>query len=250
MTDDEPISVHRANPVVGFFRSQAAPLFITVLPVMLAFAGFFLPWKEGPVVAKTTGAISVVAALGCLVWALVAYSMLIKYVAIYPDRVEWRDSRGEQIAAWGDLKNVWRTEIIVNGNMQTRQVVIETRDGVKATFMYILSDWAGMAERIQVETADLLGPPALAKYDAGEKVKFGDLSIDRRGVTLSGKTYAWDQLERTGVENGHYCLYKHGEQYTDRSIALGQVPNILVLFRVLERTPLPPTTPMRKLTRG
>src|SRR5215218_4737727 len=98
MTDDEPISVHGATPVIGYLRSQALPLFFAGCALIIGVIGFTVPSKEGPVVSNTIGAACMLAVVACLVWSLIAYFLLIRYVVIYPDRVEWRDGRGEQVA--------------------------------------------------------------------------------------------------------------------------------------------------------
>jgi hypothetical protein len=235
MGKDKPISVHTAGPV-GFLRSQAAALFMAGFCIFFAFIALFVPSKEGPEVTRWIALAAGVGFVVSIVWAVVAYSTLIKKVTIYDDRVEWND----QIATWEDITDVWRTEIIVNGSMQTRQVVIKTHDGTEATFMYILSDWADMAEKIQVETAKVLGPPAFEAYEAGKPVKFGNVVIGPSGVTISGKAVPWTLIDRTTIENGHYCLYQPGEEWSSVSASLGETPNILVLLRLLEVTPKPP----------
>jgi hypothetical protein len=235
MRKDKPISVHTAGPV-GFLRSQAAPLFLAGFCIVMVPVALFVPSKEGPEVTRWIAIGAAVGAMASLVWAIVAYSTLVKKVTIYPDRVEWND----QIATWEDITDVWRTEIIVNGTMQTRQVVIKTHDGTSATFMYILSDWADMAEKIQVETSKILGPPAFEAFEAGKKVKFGNVVIGPSGVSLSGKAVPWELIARTTIENGHYCIYQAGDQWASVSASLGETPNMLVLLRLLEMTPKPP----------
>lgn len=237
MREDDSLSVHQAN-FMGFFRTQMAPLCLAVFGVFLLLIALFVPVKEGPQVAFWMGTISALGAVGCLVYAVVAYSLLIKQVTLYPDRVEWNN----QVASWEDITDVWRTEIIVNGTMSTRQVVIKTHDGVEATFTYILSHWERMAETIQSESAKVIGPEALADFSRGKTVKFGDVSVSQKGVTICGKLVPWDAVERTTISNGHYCVFRPGEEWSSLQVSLGSTPNFLVFLRLLEETPHPPSS--------
>ncbi|MGL4554228.1 MAG: DUF6585 family protein [Gemmataceae bacterium] len=235
MRDDAPVSVHVAGPL-GFFRSQMGPMLLAGCAVGLMLIALFVKSKEGPEVNRWIAIGSAGAIVAAIIWGGAAYAGLVKKVTIFPDRVEWAG----QIASWKDIKDVWRTEIIVNGNMQTRQVVIKTRDGVEATFLYILSDWAKMANTIQVETAKVIGPKAFADYEAGKPVKFGNVVVSQSGLKIGGKSIPWTLVVRTTVENGYYNVYQPGEEWCTVSASLGETPNMLVLLHLLDRTPSPP----------
>src|SRR5262245_50193591 len=185
--EEPPVSRHRAG-AAGFFSYCWAPLFFAALCLGLGCIGFFVPAKEGPVVGYTMGTIGVLGALACLVWAVVIYTRLIKHVDVHDGGVVWRDAGGRRRAAWEDIRDFYRTEIIVNGTVNTRRVVLRLRGKQEAAFTHALSNWKRMADRIEVETTIRQVPEARARYQAGETVRFGSqLGINQEGLVVQGK---------------------------------------------------------------
>lgn len=231
--DARPASKHRAG--VGGFFSHTWPLFFFAgLCLVFALIGFFVPAKEGPLVGRTIGICCTIAAVGFLVGVPVRWAMLIKSVDVHDGGVVWD---GHNRAGWNDIKDFYRTEIITNGAVTTRQVIIKTYDGEEAIFTYALGNWKKMADRIQHETTIRQVPEARQRYAAGETVKFGKrVGLDQDGMVLEGKRVDWDRIRGVRVQNGYLVVSVSGKGDAYQ-IPLFETPNVGVLLRLLEESP-------------
>src|SRR5262249_28089965 len=63
-TEERPVSRHRAG-FGDFFRFCWPSLFLAGLCLIFACVGFFVPAKEGPLVGRIVGMVSLVGALAC-----------------------------------------------------------------------------------------------------------------------------------------------------------------------------------------
>src|SRR5262249_52439844 len=146
------------------------------------------------------------------------------------------NARSKQLAGWGDIKDFYRAEVIVNGAVNRREITINTHDGHTATFTYALSKWKELADHVQYEITIRKVPEALANYQAGEKVRFGkEIAISVEGITIDGKTYSWERVRGVRLRNGYITVTTGGDE--EHAVAVGDTPNFPVLLKLLEISP-------------
>lgn len=232
--EGRPVSKHRAD--LGGFFGHTWPFFLFAsICAILAVIGFFVPAKEGPVVAYIMGGLGTLGAVGFVVAAFWRWAVLIKHVDLYDGGLVWQDG-GRQIAAWDDVKEFYRYELLVNGAVSRREVTVKTFDGHQATFSFALSNWKGLADRVQYEITMRKVPEALAEYQSGEKVRFGKLAaISQDGITIDGRTFSWERVRGVRVRNGYITVTTSGGE--EHPLAIGETPNFPVLLKLLELSP-------------
>lgn len=229
--DTKPVARFRAG-VGGFFSTQWPCFFFAGLCLVFSAIGFFVPAKEGPMVGRTVGIVCLAGAIACIVWGIVRWGSLIKSVDLHEGGVVWQDG-GEHRASWDDIKDFYRTEIIINGAVNTRQVVIKTRKGREAVFGFALPNWKRLADRMQQETTDAQLPEAQAAFDDGETIRFGrELAVSRDGLVIKGRTIDNDRIRNLTVRNGYLIVETSGKAGI-LEVSLGETPNIGVLLALL-----------------
>lgn len=139
------------------------------------------------------------------------------------------------VVLWTQLRSVL-TQMISRYGAQsytTYKYVVESDDGRKVVI-------GGHVERVE-ELGDLLGeiavrvllPPALRAWEAGERVAFGGLEIDREGVRAGKKRLAWADVKSVTLENGEIVWRERGKTLAWGSTMLWLLPNGAVLAEFL-----------------
>src|SRR5262249_6862143 len=123
-----------------------------------------------------------------------------------------------------------------------KEVVVKTDRGLKGTFTHALPRWAKLAEALQMQTTMALGPAARAKFQAGDAVGLGPVKVSVRGIKVRDEVLHWDDVASIRIANGYLTIVPHGRKSEGHFVALGEVPNYLVLLKILEESPGPKPT--------
>jgi hypothetical protein len=241
----QPTSSHATN-LGGYLRYSFGQLFMGVLCLCFSAAGFFVPAKEGPVVAMSIGAVFLVLAAACFVWAAVRCSKLIAEVDVYPDGVLWLQGAEFRGARYDEIAEFHRAESTVNGMTQRKNVVIKTTGGEMAVFEHALSGWEELANELGTRMTLQLAPRALERFHAGETVAFGSVSIGPDGLTIDKELIPYSDMKDVHLQNGAVVVYTKSKKGGDcRAAFLGVMPNYLVFLKLLEESPAPPVKLVR-----
>jgi hypothetical protein len=95
-----------------------------------------------------------------------------------------------------------------------------------------LSKVGGLAEQIKPPVFAHLWPPLAQRYQAGEALTFGPVTVDRQhGPQLDGKSFAWDAIQNVQVERGQLKVQlKDGQHH---AVRVSKIPNIELLSRLI-----------------
>lgn len=240
-----PLSAHTAG-LGGWLRFNGAILLLAGIAVLIGGGLLALHLTRGPQ-ANTLIPGLVIAALAVPLvgWAVARSSGLVAEVRLYPDGVVWFEKGRWRGARWEEIDEFYRTEVIVNGSVQTREVFIRTAGGHSGRFTHALPRWAKMAEVLQMQTTMAQGPAAQARFRAGEAVAFGEVRVSPRGIKIDGQSLDWQDVDRIEVGNGALLVYGVGKRKGPHAASLGSLPNYLVLLKLLEDTPGPKPTLLR-----
>jgi hypothetical protein len=85
---------------------------------------------------------------------------------------------------------------------------------------------------IRASVVALMGPRLGQRYQAGEALTFGPVTVQRQnGLQLDGKLYAWDAIQDMKVESGRFKMtQRDGKKREARASA---IPNIELLCQVI-----------------
>jgi hypothetical protein len=90
----------------------------------------------------------------------------------------------------------------------------------------------GAAETIKAAVFARIGPPLAQRYQAGEALTLGTVTIQRQnGLRLDGKPYAWDTIQDIKVESGRFKVtMRDGKKHEARVSA---IPNVELLCQMI-----------------
>jgi hypothetical protein len=159
--------------------------------------------------------------------------------ALFAGGVGYRDRKGVRAVGWGDVEAVWQavTRRYVNGVYAgtTHVYRARTRAGETLTFDDRLRDVAALGEALVKGSAAALLPGAQRAFDAGERVTFGPLALDRAGLHSGGKSLPWAEVKAVKIERGVVSVDRDGKWFAWTRATVPQIPNFYVLVALLSR---------------
>jgi len=96
-----------------------------------------------------------------------------------------------------------------------------------------------LGKAIEQEVTHHLLPGALAAYNAGQPVSFGEISVSRQGIHIGSRqeTIAWNELNMVQGSGSHIYINwkKQGHLLAStRTIPISEVPNVCVLTELVK----------------
>lgn len=159
--------------------------------------------------------------------------------ALFEKGVGYRDRKGARALAWGDFDAVWQsiTKRYVNGVYAgtTHIYRARVRGGETLVFDDRLRDVSALGEAVVKATASALLPAALRAYEAGERVNFGPIALDRGGLHSGGKSLPWAEVKAVKIERGQISVDRDGKWFAWTRATVPQIPNFYVLVTLLDR---------------
>lgn len=160
---------------------------------------------------------------------------------IFRDVFALSDNKGLHHFRWLDVSTMTSavTKHYRNGiyTGTTHIYTIVDRQGKKA----ILKDSLPKVEEIAKAIEDGIFPhlykAAAEKYNAGESIGFGPITLSKVGIKIGKNSYAWDIVGKITVEKGYIkAAQKDGGWFSGASIPVASIPNFSVLLAVLNQT--------------
>jgi hypothetical protein len=227
----EPLSTHRFSFVGLLSRNQPWVILMCVF-ASLGLGLTLLCLFRGDLGGLFAGLLFLAGGVACLIPLILGFLRRVTWVEVYPDGLYWQQHGGEGRCAWQDVGSIYRTEKITNGWRQTELKLMLTDGGV-VSFNHTLTDYNRLAETVQAATARVLLEPLRQAAAAGE-VAFGPVGLGPHGIRMKNELLPWSEVQQHTVHNGH--LIVSTERYpgwNGKSIILSEIPNYLVLLRLL-----------------
>lgn len=223
----------------GFFRSSAPPLMLAAIAAGIGVLLLSVHFTRGPQTnTLIPGSVIAALALPLVIWPLIRFLGGVREVRLYPEGLVWKQGGRWRGWEWHEVEQVFRKQLRVNGMTSVCEVIL-AGGGKKVTLTHALNRWDRMADVIQTETTGRLLPLARESYQAGETVGFRKVSIAPTGLTIERKEIEFEQIKDIEVGNGYLIVYPEGRRGVPEAVALGDIPNYLVLLTLLEESPAP-----------
>lgn len=189
---------------------------------------------------------------------------------VYPWGITWINGSHETAGRWEEMTQVWQTISLYlrNGAHERTEYgyKIQLADGRTWTFQGALRGRA--AARSEAEqpqrvpgttvpvTVEQLGrlvtdavtriqlPKAIERFNAGQSLSFGPLTVDPAGISAGDQSLAWDEIEDVRTRQGVVTVKKAGKWLSWHKVGVSQIPNYFV-FDVLVRAILARRQPAR-----
>jgi hypothetical protein len=112
-------------------------------------------------------------------------------------------------------------------------VEVQREDGTSAYFPSSLEDYPELGERIQSETFARLWPKLWRDFSEGKTIEFGDIEIDRSGLTKDQDRLPWNAFGGAKVVNGRLVISRLGRWRAWHEEAIQGVDNPHLLMAML-----------------
>ncbi len=173
-------------------------------------------------------------------WA--AYDNWNRAVVLYTDGLAYHDNKGLQTWRWDEVAAFFFsiTRHYTNGiyTGTTYVYTLHKTDGAKLSLdnKYGKDDIPKLGSAIEQAILPIQYKRAADAYNAGQMVTFGPVAISKEGITISKKTYPWDEVAKISLENGMLSVAKKGGGwFSGASAPVSSIPNVAVLLTIIDQ---------------
>ncbi len=228
------------NLVFGLLCLAAGP----ALVLLAAFLGYNAYNNSG--LSRVDDAVIpplVIAAIALLVGVIIVYNAWRNWklaVALYEHGVAYRQRGPVQQFRWDDIEAVWQavTKHYYNGvyTGTTHIYTVQTKNGQRAVF----NDKFGknielLGRGLQQGSAERLLPRYWQGLQAGQKLSFGPLALDRDKLYAGKKELPWTEIKAIKIEKGNISIKKDKGWFNWASATVPQIPNFFVFYELVGR---------------
>ncbi len=215
------------------------------LTVLFAFVNAYnASQRYGPAVfgKRLVGPLVFGLVLGALgLWAAwSAYANWNRMVVVYTHGLALRDRKGVRFWRWEQIEALYRSVVkrYVNGiyTGTTHIYTIGLGQSGRERFDDRYQNVEKLGDVLQGRTFGHLYAHAAEAYNAGRKVQFGRVTLDKGGITVGKKTYPWESVEGVFVRQGVLrVMKKSGGWFSGASVAVNTIPNLTVLLSLIDQ---------------
>lgn len=73
-------------------------------------------------------------------------------------------------------------------------------------------------------------------YNSGQTASFGPVAVNRAGLTISKKTYPWNEIEQVSVHDGVFKVSKKGGGwFSGASTPVASIPNLEAMLSIIDQ---------------
>ncbi len=131
-------------------------------------------------------------------------------------------------------RHTYRVYLIPVVRYTSHAYTVHLDNGARLTFNDSLRHVERLGTMIERAAAQRLTPRALAAYNSGAPVFFGDLGISQQGITRGQKFLPWSQFQGYEISDGVLTISQQGKFLNWASIAVSQFPNLLVFVHLMD----------------
>jgi hypothetical protein len=163
-----------------------------------------------------------------------------KAVVAYERGFAYSDRKGLQTWPWDQVVSMTTaitrhyTNGIYTGTTHTYTLVNRQNRRL------VLSDSIGKVEQLAKVIEDgifpLLYEHAAGQYNLGQSLNFGPVTINKTGIAIGKKNYAWAEVKQVTIRQGFLKISKsEGGLFSGASAMVSAIPNLRVLSAILQQ---------------
>lgn len=227
--------------ISGFFSRYSAFFMLTLMGLGMGALAIYLGRAQDQPGVLVGGIVGCLASLLLLIPVFLGLTRRPRQVEVSDEGLAWKGSQGEGRCRWKDIREVYTLDRTVNQTFTEKKLVWVLANGDRITTDQTLSDFDQLAEAVQARSAEHVLAAKRAALDTG--ADFGSVVLKRSGLTVAGKSFAWDEIEHSTIFNGTLYFFPKAYKGNDSEDAkLSDLPNVPVLLQLLEeldRAPVP-----------
>lgn len=175
-----------------------------------------------------------------IVFAWITYANWEKAIALYQNGFAYKDRRGLRLWRWKDVAAlrmaVTRHDLFGINTGATHVYSVENRNGSRLALNDSFSRVEELARVIEEKTFPSLFEQATQQYNAGQTLTFGPVLVNKTGIQIGKKSYAWGEVKQVTIQRGNmYIARKEGGLFSGAKTALAGIPNLRVLLSIISQ---------------
>jgi hypothetical protein len=150
-----------------------------------------------------------------------------------------KDRSGVRAVRWADIDAVWQnvtrhyTNMIYTGT--TYLYTVELSDKTRFVFDNSYPKIEDVGKAITNGAANALFPRYAASINAGQRVNFALLGLDKTGMYFGNKSLTWQEIKAVKISQGIISVKKEGGWLNWATVTVAQIPNFWVFVDLVSR---------------
>ncbi|MDI6768888.1 MAG: hypothetical protein QMD04_04355 [Anaerolineales bacterium] len=175
-----------------------------------------------------------------LIFAWSAYTNWAKAITLYQNGFAYKDRRGLRLWRWKEVAAlrmaVTRHDLFGINTGATHVYSVENRNGSRLALNDAFSRVEELARVIEENTLPLLFEQAAQQYNAGQILTFGPVLVNKTGIQIGKKNYAWGEVQQVSIQQGILKVSKKGGgRFSGARAAAADIPNLRVLLSIIDQ---------------
>ena len=171
---------------------------------------------------------------------LEAYAEWVRGAVLYEGGLAYRSRKGIQTWRWEDVDRFYTaiTRHYTNGIYTGTTHVYTLMDRQKKRL--VLSDAFRHVEDLGKSIEQSIFPrlygQAADRYNGGEALEFGPVSLSKGGIQIGKKVYPWSEVRQVSIQRGILRVSKKdGGWFSGAQAAASAIPNLRVLLSIMDQ---------------
>jgi hypothetical protein len=212
---------------------------LILVGLFFVFGSLFTTSPDGPLGFLIVGLIFIAAGL---IWPLIFLLNFSHRVYVCAEGlIQVRGSKAD-VVRWDQVESflqavtrrTTRAYGIPVARFTSHIYTVRRMDGTKLTFKDGLRNVENLGNTIARATAHRLTPRAIAAYNSGAPVAFGNLSISQQGISMGQKLLPWSEYQGYQIKNGAVSIRQQGKKLNWATLPVRRFPNLLVFVALMD----------------
>jgi hypothetical protein len=134
---------------------------------------------------------------------------------------------------WNDIHSIFQKAVVKNTlgvtTGATVRYTINRTDGAFFTLTHFWTDSERLGHHVSVQVTAALLPPMRRAISSGQGVQFGEITIDRNGVTSRLGSATWSEITSIEFVGGHLRMKLPGKFIPLTLTPAHKIPNLILL---------------------
>jgi len=233
--------LYRAGSLVTFFCLLGCSALVFLNGLSITYQAY---QKHGPAMIEDSltapGMVALILFLAGLAAGWWAYTNWSKGVVVYERGLALHDRKGLRLWRWEQILSMTAaiTHPFMGGTATGRLHAyhLVNRQNQRLVFNDLTYQVEELAKLVQTAIFPNLFDEAARQYNAGKELFFGPVSIDKGGIQIGDKTYAWGEVQAVSIQRGVLKVSKkEAPRFSGASAPASGIPNLNVLLEIIHQ---------------
>jgi len=173
-------------------------------------------------------------------FATIAYVNWSKSILLHRDGFIYKGRLGLRLWRWQDIAtlrmSVVHRDLVGIPLCAAHAYTVEDRTRKRIVLTNRFTRVEELAHAIEKNIFPYLIEPASQQFNLGRDVDFGPLTVNKAGIQIGRKSYAWGDIQAVLLRKGYiHITRKMGGLFGGTKVAMAKIPNVRVLLSLISQ---------------